>query len=254
MTYIYQRRNEWGIIMEPIKSMDTVDRIIEAANSFYKELQEDKNARFRSWEHCYKSFHDARNKVAVDRDYLCLHLAFYLASWGMYRGSSFLLKKDYKVHEPVVKELLDSKYDCLSGLECKLLREKEVQKRLEELVDFMVDYYDKIRMGVKKNEVKKKPSPTLITKILMGTLGCAPAYDRYFTESVKELKVATGLYDIKSLVNSLIRLENFYDNNNNYERLEKARQKFKVSDNLEYPQMKLLDMAFWEIGFEKAQI
>ena len=69
MTYIYQRRNEWGIIMEPIKSMDTVDRIIEAANSFYKELQEDKNARFRSWEHCYKSFHDARNKVAVDYDY-----------------------------------------------------------------------------------------------------------------------------------------------------------------------------------------
>ena len=149
--------------METIKSMDMVDRIIEAANSFYKELQEDKNARFRSWEHCYKNFHDARNKVAVDYDYLCLQLAFYLASWGMYRGSSFLLKKDYKVHEPVVKELLDSKYNCLFGLECKVLREKEVQKRLEELVDFMVDYYDKIRMGVKKNEVKKSSNILLFS-------------------------------------------------------------------------------------------
>lgn len=231
--------------------MDTVDRIIEAANSFYKDLQEDKNARFRSWEHCYKSFHDARNKVSVDYDYLCLQLGFYLASWGMYRGSSFLLKKDYKVHEPVIKELLDSKYNCLFGLECKVLREKEVQNRLKELVAFMVDYYDNIRMSVKKNEVKKKPSPTLITKILMGTLGCVPAYDRFFTESAKELKITIGLYDINSLVKSLLKLEIFYDDINNYDRLEKARKKFNVSENLEYPQMKLLDMAFWEIGFEK---
>lgn len=231
--------------------MDTVDRIIEAANSFYKELKEDKNARFRSWEHCYKSFHDARNKVAVDYDHLCLQLAFYLASWGMYRGSSFLLKKDYKVHEPVIKELLDPKYNCLFGLECKMLREKDVQKRLKELVGFMVDYYDKIRKGVKKNEVKRKPSPTLITKILMGTLGCVPAYDRFFTESVKELEITTGLYDtdsIESFINSLLKLVDFYEDN--YEKLEAARNVFKVYD-LPYPQMKLLDMAFWEIGFEK---
>lgn len=232
--------------------MNTVERVIKAANKFYMKLREDPNARFRSWEHCYKCFYDARkNYPEVDYDYLSLQLAFYLASWGMYRGSSFLLQKDYKVHEPVVKELLDSKYNCLFGLECKLLIEKEVQDRLKELVTFMVDYYDNIRMSVKKNEVKKKPSPTLITKILMGTFGCVPAYDRFFTESAKELKITTGLYDINSLVKSLLKLEGFYDDIDNYDRLEKARKKFNVRDNLEYPQMKLLDMAFWEIGFEK---
>ena len=62
----------------------------------------------------------------MDYDYLSLQLAFYLASWGMYRGSSFLLQKDYKVHEAVVKELLDSKYNCLFGLTCKMLRDQEV--------------------------------------------------------------------------------------------------------------------------------
>ena len=230
--------------------METIDLVIKAANAFYRKLQED-HARFRSWEHCYKSFHDARNKTTVDYDYLSLQLAFYLASWGMYRGSSFLLQKDYKVHETVVKELLDSKYNCLFGLTCKMLLDQEVQDRLKELVSFMVDYYEKIRMSVKKNEVKKKPSPTLITKILMGTLGCVPAYDRFFTESVKKLEITTGLYDINSLVNSLLKLEDFYDNAKNHNKLEEARKDFILCDNLQYPQMKLLDMAFWEIGFEK---
>ena len=70
---------------------------------------------------------------------MSLQLAFYLASWGMYRGSLFLLQKDYKVHIPVVKE----------------------------------------------QELKNQLSFTLITKILMGTLGCVPAYDRYFIAGIK---------------------------------------------------------------------
>lgn len=41
-----------------------------------------------------------------DYDYLSLQLAYYLASWGMLRGSSFLLWKDYKIHIPMVKEML----------------------------------------------------------------------------------------------------------------------------------------------------
>jgi hypothetical protein len=36
----------------------------------------------------------------------CLHLSFYLASWGLYRGSSFLLWKDYLVHHDMVNRIL----------------------------------------------------------------------------------------------------------------------------------------------------
>ena len=39
----------------------------------------------------------------------------------------------------------------------------------------------------------------------------------------------------------------FYEDN--YTRLEQTRKKLKVYD-LPYPQMKLLDMGFWQIGFE----
>ena len=53
----------------------------------------------------------------------------------------------------------------------------------------MREYYDGIRKTVKTNDVKKKLSDTLITKVLMGALGCVPAYDRFFVEGVKDLSV-----------------------------------------------------------------
>ena len=224
--------------------MDTIDLIIKSATTFYDELRSDSNGRYRSWEHCYKCFHDARNNPTVDLDYLSLQLAFYLASWGMYRGSSFLLQKDYQVHVPVVEEVLKPQYDCLFGIECIELRKKDVQKCLAELDAFMKTHYDNIRKSVKKIEVKNKLSSTLTTKILMGVLGCVPAYDRYFIDGIKEQKVTTGIYNIKSL----LRLVDFYEKNRN--RLENARREFKVYE-MPYPQMKLLDMGFWQLGFEK---
>ena len=102
---------------------NTVNLIIRSATSFYNELKEDSNGRYRSWEYCYKVFHDARKEKEVDSDYLSLQLAFYLASWGMYRGSSFLLQKDYKIHIPVVEELLKDKYDLLFGIQCMELEQ-----------------------------------------------------------------------------------------------------------------------------------
>lgn len=223
--------------------MNTVDLIIKSATTFHNELKKDRNGRYRSWEHCYKCFYDARNIKTPDYDYLSLHLAFYLASWGMYRGSAFLLQKDYKVHIPVVEELLNSKYDSLFGLECKELRDEKNQKRLQELEAFLTEYYGRVRDSVKEKEIKNEISSTLTTKILMGTFGCVPAYDRYFIDGVKKQKVTTGNYNL----NSLLKLVDFYENNR--EKLEKARQSLTVY-SLPYPQMKLIDMGFWQIGFE----
>lgn len=229
-----------------MEKTDTVSRFISSAESFYNDLQKDANGRYRSWEYCYKCFHDARKSAAPDYDYLSLQLAFYLASWGMYRASSFLLQKDYKVHTPAVKEILDSKYDCLLGLECNELRAKHIQALIVELSSKLKDYYKPIRDEVleksKGKMVNSDLSGTLITKILMGTLGCVPAYDRFFISGVKSQKVTSGIYNIKSLE----KLADFYEKN--HDCLEKVRSKMKV-DDLPYPQMKLLDMGFWQIGY-----
>lgn len=224
--------------------MKAIDELMSAAQTFYEDARANENGRSRSWEHCYRVFRDARTDPSPDCDYLSLHLAFYLASWGMYRGSCFIFHKDYKVHTPIVDEILKPEYDCLFGIACEGLRESEVQDRLEKLRDYIADYFDPIRKEVRGRAVSSSVSPVLITKILMGTLGCVPAYDRFFQDGVATYKVTTREYSPKSVR----RLVDFYEEHN--DRLEEARRGMRVGD-LIYPQMKLLDMGFWQVGFER---
>ena len=223
--------------------MEAIDELISAAQTFYDDARANENGRSRSWEHCYCVFRDVRTDPSPDYDYLSLHLAFYLASWGMYRGSSFLLQKDYKVLVPIVEEILKPEYDCLFGVACTDLRESEVQGSLKELGDYIAEHFGLIRDEVAGREVPTPVSPVLITKILMGTLGCVPAYDRFFVDGIKKYRVTTQEYSR----NSLLKLVGFYEEHN--DRLEEARRGMRVGD-LTYPQMKLLDMGFWQIGFE----
>ena len=225
--------------------MEAIDELIDAAHTFYDEARATENGRSRSWEHCYRVFRDARTDPSPDCDYLSLHLAFYLASWGMYRGSCFILQKDYKVHTPIVEEILKPEYNCLFGLACTDLREPGVQEQLKKLYDYIADYHFRpIRDKVAGREVTTPVSPVLITKILMGTLGCVPAYDRFFEEGARYLGLEKKVYN----EDSLLELADFYEAHN--DRLEEARRGMRVGD-LIYPQMKLLDMGLWQVGFEK---
>ena len=124
------------------------------------------------------------------------------------------------------------------------LRKLEVQKRFAKLYEDIVEYFDPIRDEVAGREVPTPVSPVLITKILMGTLGCVPAYDRFFVDGIKTYKVTTQEYSPKSV----LKLVDFYEAHN--DRLEEARRGMRTED-LTYPQMKLLDMGFWQIGFER---
>lgn len=215
----------------------------ECANTFYNEIKKDKNGRYRSWEHCYQVFHNAHKTQQYDLDYLSLHLAFYLASWGMYRGSSFLLQQDYKIHKNAVEIILKPEYGILFGIDCDKLKLEKNIDLLFSLDKELRGYYKEIYKKIRKDN-KSNISDTLITKILIGTMGCVPAYDRYFTESVREANVVTtGQFNKKS-IQQLIK---FY--NEHSEEFEKTRYEMKISD-LPYPQMKILDMIFWQKGYE----
>ncbi|MDO4626572.1 MAG: hypothetical protein Q4A81_04605 [Pasteurellaceae bacterium] len=81
----------------PKNQEQTAKKIIKSAEKFYSDIIKIKNHRYKSWEHCYQCFHQAIKEGCDDKtiDDLSLQLSFYLASWGMYRGSSFLLQRDY---------------------------------------------------------------------------------------------------------------------------------------------------------------
>ena len=224
--------------------MEAVDELINAAQTFYDDARANENGRSRSWEHCYRVFRDARTDPSPDYDYLSLHLAFYLASWGMYRGSSFLLQRDYKVLSPIVEKVLKPEYDCLFGLACTDLRNDDVQTQLTNVYNDIANDFGPVRNQVAGREVESPVSQVLITKILMGTLGCVPAYDRFFGIGAKYLGLEKDTYQKKSLR----ELVDFYEAHN--DRLEDARRGMRTED-LTYPQLKLLDMGFWQIGFER---
>lgn len=86
--------------------------ISETIGAFLGTMSE--HHRYRSWEHCYRYFHKFTSiEIAEDREHAALQLGFYLASWGMYRGSSFLLQCDYTVHLAVIDKLLEPQFAVL---------------------------------------------------------------------------------------------------------------------------------------------
>lgn len=196
--------------------------------------------RYNSWIHCYSHFQKLRkrrnNLTHYDYDLAALHLAYYLASWGMYRGSAFLLQNDYKVHIEPVKVILDN--DFLWNINWKKIKKNNT---IEEKVIKILDFVDELKELYKINsrystgkirEIKKWD--TLPTKILLGTVGCVPAYDDNFKKGLGNKKITMQLGKT-----SLVKAIQFYREN---------RASFEKSYIKNYPPMKLLDMCFWMIG------
>jgi hypothetical protein len=76
-------------------------------SAYFGKVAGDPHHRYRSCEHCYRFFRDLKaSGFEAQRQNAALQLGFYLASWGMYRGSTFLLQHAYTVHLGVV--------DCLA--------------------------------------------------------------------------------------------------------------------------------------------
>lgn len=219
----------------------TAERATQLIRDYFNETIEDKHGRYLSWRHCYRVFLQYRKKTDEETvDYLALHLAFYLASWGMYRGSSFLLQKDYKVHIPIVRIIQEGKYDPLVGISAENLCKRS-----------NLELLDEIGARIRKCYAEEKPSfdgvinnttDTLVTKILLGTLGCVPAYDRNYVQSVKKYQVSGGIFN----KNSVYSVAKFYcDNLDDFEKLRHELSKCGI----EYPPMKLMDMCFWQDAY-----
>lgn len=237
--------NKNANIIKQIQPAVSIDKVLSSINKYIIDLEVDENARYLSWEHCYTAFQNARNKPSLndeDLDNLSLHLAFYLSSWGMLRGSSFLLQKDYKVHVDIIKELFKPDYKSLWGIGYIELQNQQNLNILMDLVDKMKTIYRTKRMSVKESD--SDISDILITKVLLGTMGCVPAYDRYFKKGVSNYKIASQMFGM----HSILKLLEYYKDNES--ELEQARNSISKTRQIEYPQMKILDMAFWQLGYD----
>ncbi len=242
---------------------------LELAHKNYNPVEDGKTgSRFKSWEHCHKAFLSKRGKglSKEDYDFLALNLAFYLASWGMYRGSSFLLDRDYKAHRKVVEICMESQYGLLwdyepseanEGLASKLLfgdkREdspglvdkiREAYGKEEEIKESSASSTDD-DPGAKKSksmaDKKGRPSDTLVSKILLGIFGCIPAFDTYFCKAFKDLSNSSWKPGFN---------EKGFRQICDFTLAHRASLCYP-SEAIYYPPMKCLDLALWRMGFLK---
>src|SRR5262245_41156096 len=213
-----------------------VPMIHEKISAYFAEVVGDPHHRYRSWEHCYRFFREVTPQgLAAQREHAALQLAFYLASWGMYRGSSFLLQRAYSVHLGVV--------DCLAASRFAPLWEREFGGDAVDL-DLVPLILDAATEITKAYSQFGEPTEILVTKILLGTFGCLPACDQYFVAGFRNAGLGYSYLNAKFVTKlldfSLANLTEF------------RREQAVISDHngAHYPLMKLVDMYFWQLGYE----
>ena len=222
--------------------MGAITHYIEKAYASYGKPSPNKgntiDLRGDSFDYCYSYFYRFYKENELNRlnaseklETSCLQLAFYLASWGMFRGSSFLLLKSSKSFAKII--------ELISREETRVLWDIDVDKYSDENIKLLINFGKKIKEAFHPD----KPTDTLVTKIMLGVFANVPAFDRYFREGFKSNK-----FDEKALH----KIKKFYDEN--CSEIDNLSQKYKVHNfrslemELFYTKAKLIDMYGYSIG------
>lgn len=144
---------------------------IEAAVDRYLR-DRDANARYASFDYCFNHFQQHRTAAAAwgeptGMEVSCLQLGFYLASWGMLRGSTDLLQHSARHLVPLI-EMIAAAPPELWDLDLDRYDTKGIQLVYETALD--------VRRALRPVGA----SDILVTKVMLGVFGCVPAFDTYF--------------------------------------------------------------------------
>ena len=224
--------------------MEVDPRVLQQKIRTYFDGIAGEHHRYRSWEHCYTYFRQTpRATTPADRDHAALQLGFYLASWGMYRGSSFLLQHAYTIHRGVIDVLGASRFDPLWKGEFGA--NADDLARVPLILEAMTAIREAYRPFAPAAE-HRQASDALVTKIMLGTFGCLPAFDRYFVEGFRRAGLRYSWRDGIAITQLLHFCQT------NLGTLREEQDRIERNSGVRYPLMKLVDMHFWQLGFEGA--
>jgi hypothetical protein len=195
--------------------------------------------RYTSFDYCYNYFR-TKNNLTQDIEKSCLVLGFYLASWGMFRGSSFLLQKSIKHFEPTI--------EYISTLD-KSVWEIDVDNYDDHNIQAIIRIYQEI---TKRLIYNNNADLTLITKILLGVFGFIPAFDNYFCNTFRDIyKGRCGFRKVN--VKSLSFIKAFYEANKTI--IDRLSAETFTTDfvsgqktTINYPKVKIIDMYGFSAG------
>ncbi len=179
----------------------------------------DYSRRYSSWDVCYQYFRDVKS-FDKNSNIAGLHLGFYLASWGMFRGSSELLNSGIKKYNDLAELLISKKH---AGF---------------------IEQYNSIEKFLEDNAISA--TQTLITKIMLGVYANTPAVDQFFNKTTKRY-CKSGIYDKDQASKVLDKIKEIFNTKiDSGKTIEKfIEEDLPKSDLSKY---KILDAIFFEIG------
>lgn len=128
------------------------------------------------------------------------------------------------------------------GNNCKRITNEDNLDLLDEISNRIRKIYAIEKSSI--DGITNNATDTLVTKILLGTLGCVPAYDRFYIQAVKAYGISSGVYNRNS-VKDVATYYILYENE--FEALRSEMNK----NGIEYPPMKLMDMCMWQLGLNE---
>ena len=222
--------------------MDIEKNIALYNQGFDKDPGRGPNFRYASFDYCYNYFQEFREQNRIGElsndqniQISCLQLGYYLASWGMLRGSAFLLTS---VSLPIYKEII--KIISETPLEVWNI---DVDKYTSRTIKSLIDLSHDIRMNLRYGS--SYASDILVTKVILGVFGSVPAFDTNFINGF-------GYCSINQ--RSLERILSFYLNNQEIIDETKIQTYDFISGqetNRLYPKGKIIDMVFFMEGMGK---
>jgi hypothetical protein len=213
---------------------------VDCTAAFNKYLSgRDRGARYASFDYCFNYFQSFRERGGTEQlampenlESSCLHLGFYLASWGMFRGSSDLSENSLWGLVPVVQ--------CIAA-------------EPESVWTYDVSTYPGNMEAIRRlgarigGALPATATDTLVTKTLLGVFGCVPAVDRYFKTGFECTTFGPKLLD---------RLHTFYvKNSEELDSLRVPTLDFGTGSEtgFHYPIAKVLDMIFFQVGKDASE-
>jgi len=205
---------------------------------------QDVHHRYYSFDFCYSHFRLSKENGEFDVEKSCQVLWSYLASWGMLRGSSFLLQKN----PAYLKDLVNWIY--AQPLDIWKIDVEHYNSKKKEILSL----YANAKKHLLKNE--KHQATTLVTKVLLGVFAIIPAYDRFFKETFSDIAGKDCGFSIPN-EKSLDIISKFYkENKEDIDQLSKERKVFDFDGNetkYYYSKAKLIDMYGFQFGRSKAK-
>lgn len=212
---------------------------------FTKIMDEDEYNRDMAYEYCRGFFIKNQDKSQEKeiKELMSLHLFAYLAGFGMFRNQ-LLLNKSFLFHEEVIEMLWSDNYYDLSYFNPFKDDHTDKINKILSLSEKLSSYYTQkgYFADYKETETKiERVTDTLITKVMMGTLGCVPAYDGFVKRGLRSLGLSQTFNK-----DGLLKLFEWVCKNE--EKILEARK--KIGHEELYTPMRVVDLILWKKGYD----